>query len=938
MNKFSLQLGTLCAPSDSTDPSSTWIVDKMMDSPNLVRARELYDSSKSEIFRVNEVVCGFKPGMRVEEHDVVGGASRGVGTIIQIKPTPTQPLAIVDFESGIYSLPWWRLRYVPSAQGDAERGIVCDKADALDRARARLLAELVRDWHRSTHQASNVDIDPLPHQLSTVEGIIASGHYNWMIADDVGLGKTIQIGLLIRHLLETKPHARVLVVTPASLTAQWQHELHARFGLLSFRRVGEDVTLGRTNPCSSYPQLIASMDTLKSKKHMKLMDEQRAVFDLVVIDEAHKLTRTEQGTRQRSSHRYVLAKFLRDRTENMLLATATPHQGKTDMFCALLELLRPASSDEFALVSPELLSEMIYRNRKHDALDWDGRPLFRGQTTELVESTPSPEELAFDELLIDYLERGYKAAEGSGDVGRTIGFVMSVFRKLAASSLPAILASLRKRRDRLSLEPDTASKRRRKSSRSPSLEELDPNEQVERADELELGVFFESEVALLESLLELGEELEEHADTKLTMFLEELAPTLLEHDKLLVFTEFRTTQAHLVEGLARTLGADAVVQIHGGMSQQDRRDALEAFEHQARVMVSTEAGGEGLNMHRCCHTLINFDLPWNPMRLVQRAGRLNRYGQEHDVRVINLARKGTFDDEIQKIMRLRLDQIVRDLAPLDDQENPGAHESILGQLVGLIDLQGTMSKAITEGRAATDEALTSSLEAARDRYKNVHELLGHARHHQEFRRCADSSIDRAALARLLETMLEIDRVRISARSHGGRVLQVTPTKKIRGWLDAPKASAVNLTVYPECSSRRVHLLGTEHPMLADLFERATHPAFGARFLQVCTDDPTSRGHTLVLARLEFKDINGYASRSQLVSVVLTPDGDAEVDRPGVHKWLERATRKDEEVAKKLNAEELAMIQDALHQVATKRADLSLQAMPLLMLVRFVQER
>ncbi|MCS8100839.1 DEAD/DEAH box helicase, partial [Pseudomonas aeruginosa] len=523
--------------------------------------------------------------------------------------------------------------------------------------RLRMLAHAIKVWNENTGALSHLEIEPLPHQIHLVHHIIASGNYNWLIADDVGLGKTIETGMLLHALRQRDLIKRILLVTPAGLTKQWQEELYHKFKIEDFEIYGEDFFINEPRQWKMHDCVIGSMDRLKQEGHLESL-LQAEPWDLVIFDEGHRLSRRQYGQKLDSSERYDLAKSLRSQTEHMLLLSATPHQGMQDKFVALLELLRPERrTDLMALnIKPEILHDMVFRNHKADVTDAEGNFIFQGKITSALQVPSSKESIEFDKTLQDYLRKGYDAGEALGRTGNAIGFVMTVYRKLAASSAAAIHRALCNRLQRL-LDDE-----------ANGLSDEEPRDQRylgewEEQFTSDAREFFAGEVQLLKDLIAEAAALKAN-DLKLKLFIEDIIGKIHAanaDEKVLIFTEYRTTQNYLREALADHYGSDQVELINGSMQHAERREAIKRFEEQGGFLISTEAGGEGINLQSKCHVMVNYDLPWNPMRLVQRIGRLYRYGQKKKVVVFNIQQTDSLDQNIVDLMYERIDSVVTDL-------------------------------------------------------------------------------------------------------------------------------------------------------------------------------------------------------------------------------------------------------------------------------------
>jgi len=675
---------------------------------------------------LSELRSGFKPQMEVQ--DIPQSRTRksiGEGIILKSRRIGYRDQVLVDFplEGKQLWLPYERLRQIKGAR---HRFILGDTGptDSAERFRLKSLAHALEMWNENTGSLSHLEIDPLPHQIHLVHHILSSGDLNWLIADDVGLGKTIETGMLLAALQQRGSLNRVLLVTPAGLTKQWQEELNNKFGLGDFQIYGEDFKINESRHWKMYDHVIASIDRLKDEQHLDSL-QQAGTWDLVVFDEAHRLSRRQYGMKLDASQRYQLAAALRNNTDALILLSATPHQGMQDKFQALLELLHPERREEISTLAlnPEIIGEMVYRNNKADVTDAEGGFIFKGKTTRAIPVHVSERALAFDKKLQSYLKQGYTAGAALGFKGNAIGFVMTVYRKLAASSVAAIHNALINRRTRLEGKVAQANTEER-------LVEVDQRYLGEWEEMLETDAkeFFEGEIELLGELVEEASQLRGD-DRKLDLFLDELINNILStngREKVLIFTEYRTTQKYLKEALEKRCGEDRVVEINGSMPHPRRREAIAQFEEDAQFLISTEAGGEGINLQRKCHIMVNYDLPWNPMRLVQRIGRLYRYGQQKHVVIFNIHSPDTADEQIMELMYSRIDQVVDDLAGVSHEYNEQLHDDILGEVADLMDVDQILNDATVAGIERTQQRIDEALAKARSSAAKQRELFEHA--------------------------------------------------------------------------------------------------------------------------------------------------------------------------------------------------------------------
>jgi SNF2 family DNA or RNA helicase len=804
--------------------------------------------------------------------------SLGVGTVTARRILGGCEQFLVEFwhNADRLWLPWQNLRYfVGASRRFRERRL--SPADNVERFRLRNLSHALEQWNLSTGALETLDIDPLPHQLYLVNHILSSGNLNWMIADDVGLGKTIEVGLLI-SALRRRNLRRFLLVVPAGLTQQWKEELRERFGLDDFRIYGRDVNPEYPSEWRGLDNVIASLDRLKTDKHLSnLINAEH--WDMVVFDEAHRLTRSQYGEKLDASERFKLAMQLRARTDAMLLLTGTPHQGKNDLFAGLIELLRPNDRDIIRKLNlqPEFLREVIIRNRKADVTDLDGNFVFKGKRTQTLQFKYSEAESNFDAQLHNYLSAGYNISLGGGTFNRAVGFVMTVYRKLAASSIKAILGALERRLYTLihQSEADQASEDEGDERFAGEVEE----KEVQKTQRKE---FFDGEIDRLRVILQCGNAIVH--DSKMLGFLGsivEQATLRNSAEKILIFTEYRTTQRYIEETLASRFGADKVQTIHGGKSVDERRQAMRIFEDTGQFLVSTEAGGEGLNLQRRCHIMVNYDLPWNPMRLVQRVGRLYRYGQQKTVLVINIHNPQSLDSKILAIIFDRLQVVAKTMIPIGDEYRAAQlEEDILGELSEALDIGEILDAAFQDGEQRTKQRIDEALKKAQSAATWQNDLFKHANHYDpklsqdDLRLTSDhlKSFAEGMFAALGWEFEKIDKGRSwSLRLPSTLALRLNIKGKVR------------ITTDREVKTQKpaAHLLDAQSPLLQYLFEAARSTDFGGLVAQI-TGMP---GQAMVNALLRWQNERGILLRQEYVALCLDAAGDLQVNPAEWKQWL-----------------------------------------------------
>ncbi|WP_242416470.1 DEAD/DEAH box helicase [Sphingomonas panni] len=690
---------------------------------------------------LSAVESGMQPGFAVQDVPAsVGRRGLGVGRIRTVRRLAGVDQALVQWQSDGRSI--WVASLGLRRLMDAELAFVRSRPaheDAGERFALCVVGHALRSWNEATGALDRLDVDPLPHQIQLVHRIVTSGNTNWIIADDVGLGKTIEVGLLLAALQRSRALRRILVVCPAGLTRQWQDEMRVKFDR-EFMIYGSDFQIDQDWKWRLQDAVVASLDLVKPRDREDDGTDPSTHFgrlmmagdwDLVIFDEGHRLSRTDDGSQ---TLRFVLGRALRARTPSLVLLTGTPHQGDTGKFRSLLKLVRPDLADAIddLELNPEVVGDVVLRNRKIDVTDAEGAFIFQGHTVTQVRVDPSPEMRELDRSLQAYLRSGYRAGErlgGSG--GRAIGFVMTTYRKLASSSVAAIERALRRRLDRLA-----------PGAMDPMADDLagwDDEDAPDDAADRDLGgpagEFFTDEAAMIRGVLARCASAAA-ADAKIAEFRRVYDEVVVKGGrKMLVFSEYRATQDRLLEEVRRLSGRDGV-QINGGQKLADKLAAIDAFDGDVQVLVSTEAGGEGLNLQRNCHVVVNYDLPWNPARIVQRIGRVYRYGQKRHVVVLNFLSRDTIDADILSTALNRVDALSREMASVSGEFDGRYASEILGELLDQLDLSTLLADAAAGVVQRTDERIAEAVARARRARDLQDEILSRA-----------NGFDPAALAR-----------------------------------------------------------------------------------------------------------------------------------------------------------------------------------------------
>lgn len=579
-------------------------------------------------------------------------------------------------------------------------------------------------------QLSNARTEILPHQIFTAYTVVSNAKRRFMLADEVGLGKTVEAGMVWQALSQRGNAARTLVVCPAGLTRQWQEEFQEKFQEM-FEIFGTDFHAVNPRIWDLKATAIASLDRLKRKEHKRTLLENRK-WDLIIFDEAQHLSARDYPKKTEKTQNYQLAEALREYTDAMLLLTATPHAGDPNhgRFINLVKLLE-TNVDFTPLVDEGLFrpkdaipySKLILRTPKLKVTDAQGQAVFRGRRTIQLEFRMHGDEREFYDAVEEYIRTGYNALEKIEDPThrRAIGFILTSFQKMNASSLRAIRAALNVRLDRLEKKLEQLPVEEEEEDRDARYE----GEQEEQAALKSDREVLQGEISVLKKLLAMPV----HREKK----IERLRQLLEQIDKenpgarVLFFTEYRRTQEFLRGQLEEWYGGGTVVLINGDMKLEGktpdadsklRSQQLFRDDDKVRFLVSTEAGGEGINL-QFCHILVNYDLPWNPMRYEQRVGRVYRYGQQNVVHIYNLKNRDTIEETVRSYFDQRLRYAAEALGKVTGEDAEELIASLNGQLEAEIAPDEIYKRALVEGtlNKQSKEEIRQAVERAQDAYQ-----------------------------------------------------------------------------------------------------------------------------------------------------------------------------------------------------------------------------
>jgi len=552
-----------------------------------------------------------------------------------------------------------------------------------DARRFRLAAEAHRirlAYQYDPHFAVSVSqIDPLPHQLDAVyHRLLSQPRIRYLLADDPGAGKTIMGGLLIKELKFRGLAEHILIVTPANLTDQWRREMKDKFGETFdvVNRATVNAAYGR-NVWEDTAQAICSVDFVA--RNQEILDQMRDTrWDLVVVDEAHKMAAYRYGQKTKTTQRYDFGRFLSQRTDHFLFLTATPHKGDPDNFALLLQLLDPdlyVTGDILAEASDRDENRIMCRRLKEDMKKFNGEPCFPDRHVktlgyDLAGSDDGPpyeaSELGLYTAVTNYVTHNFRQAEDEGN--RNVGLALTVLQRRLASSLAAIRSSLERRLKRLKDLRKLGQLRKQldEGELPEDAEELDDMDERERwrledeaVERLTMAANMAELDAEIEELTRMVDLARETQRTTVETKFEQLRDLIGKHiagtkEKLLIFTEHKDTLYFLV-GKLTDLGF-SVTQIHGGMALPARINAEREFFESAQIMVATEAAGEGINL-QFCSVMLNWDMPWSPVRLEQRMGRIHRYKQQKEVMIYNLVARNTREGQVLGTLLKKLERM-----------------------------------------------------------------------------------------------------------------------------------------------------------------------------------------------------------------------------------------------------------------------------------------
>ena len=736
--------------------------------------------------------------------------------------------------------------------------------DDPERFDLRTLATQMNLTHRMDRfvALTNNPIDIQPYQVKAAHEVLTSYRHRYLIGDEVGLGKTIEAGIVIEELIARDQADRVLIVTPAPLQTQWQNEMQNKFNrdyVIYDRNYVETQRKAHPNENAwlQEDRIITSIDFAKQEDVLAALRNLEEEWDIAIFDEAHHLTARRKGqTGIDPTDRYTVGEAVSENSDGLLFLTGTPHKGKSDQFYFMLRLLDPYRFEDEHDISPDRLRDIMIRRLKSQMYRDDRSKMFPEKEIRTLPVHFSDEEQELYDAVTEYITDNYNLA---GDESNSAtGFAKVLYQKRLVSSIHAIRNSLQNRLESLrrgGTDPDELSdvvqQLLPKYRRDPDLLTEQQREKIEQ--ELEEVAFIddpdqlEKEQDIVEELYNMARQVS--TDSKAER-LEEFVDGILENDpdeKILMFTEYTDTLQYLRDEVFSNYRA---AEIYGDLNDEQRQEQVEKFREDANLMLATDAAREGINL-QFAHIMVNYDLPWNPIRIDQRIGRLHRYGQEHTVEIKNLFVDETRESEILETLFEKLEEIENEL---------GMRSDILGTVLDDFDLEDQLMQA-----AADEDAIDDVAEAVKDRLdageRELQEIEEGYLVSNEFDLEGEDAEIRDIIEKSREETVSSDDIEQLVRTFfvefDGRVRQLPDSPDTENGqlyrLETPDMLAgdsVDSVYEPATFSREVvvehddvEFIALEHPLVQSL-------------IQYCQDDKRSGGLTAIKVGAEGSEIPG----------------------------------------------------------------------------------
>lgn len=770
----------------------------------------------------------------------------------------------------------------------------------------------------SSATLTSAKVDLLPHQVVLVHRVANASPRRFLIADEVGLGKTIETALMLRELASRGELTRALIVTPAGLVENWRRELNDVFNL-DFEVFGSegDVSDRKSNAFAKHNRLIASVDTLKRKERVKrLLEAPR--WDLVVFDEAHHLSAYKSGKKVKKTENYKLAEAIREHCRDLLLLSATPHQGDHFRFWMLIRLLSPTLFEDAAdmIENRHRLNAIVIRRTKADACASDGSELFARRVVHTEGFTLSEQELRFYDALLGYLRDGYNLAEKQGQKGRALGFVMTIFQKIAASSFAAVRSTLQRRllmltllqaiecderldvdgRDRAlnesrdfihsiyGLGTDAVSRaevdkiiadgkmqilKRRKQADAPetTLEREESEHGAAASEETAANMVA---VALPEERHRIQELLQRcpgERETKASFLVDALCQLwrVNSEEKVVIFATYLGSVDSIRDAIDRAFPGKGVDILKGG-DHGAKTAAQRRFRRKdgPRVLICTAAGREGINL-QFARILFNYDLPWNPMELEQRIGRIHRYGQRDTAQVYNLVAKDTIEGSIYLLLEEKLQDIAKTLGKIDEQGQviEDLRSQILGQLGSQLSYDHLYQEAVRDPslkrtRQELEVAMSNANLARTVVFELFQDLEGF--NLSDYKQFDDQGRGMRRLVSFAQRAARLDGGRFEERLDGMHVLEL------------PSQPSMVFTTNRDVALQadEINLLGLEHPIIQSWLDKFSNLPAQNRAVRLASSEAQDSSGLLTIWQVVVQAAGGQVNQ-RVVRLGITLD-------------------------------------------------------------------
>lgn len=788
-------------------------------------------------------------------------------------------------------------------------------------------------------------IDITPHQVEAAHEILTSHDQRYLLADEVGLGKTIEAGIIIEELMARGRAERVLIVTPASLKIQWQEEMKEKFDqdyviydrdyVSSIRR-----SLSVNNVWEHDDLIITSIDFAKQEADED--DEEdileplsKTEWDIAVFDEAHHLTarRDNEGQKNRTQ-RYKVGEAVSQNTDALLFLTGTPHKGKSDQFYFMIDLLEPYRFENEDDLSPEEIDDLMIRRLKSNPnmVHSDGSPMFPEKTIDTISVEFTPEEEELYEDITRYLSNYYRL--GEDQESQAAGFSLVIYQKRLVSSIRSIQRSLEKRANALRSGGSEGLSQFTQSLLDQYWERPDTLTEKQRQKvEEELQMFSgdqdpqdrEKELKIVEELIEQARKIV--VDSKAAGLRKAIEDLLAKDpdEKVLVFTEYTDTLEYLRD---EVLWDFDIAQIHGGLSQSERREQVEKFRSDANVMIATDAAREGINL-QFAHIMVNYDLPWNPIRIDQRMGRLHRYGQDQKVHIYNLFVKNTRESDILENLVTKINHIEEDL---------GVSSDVLGIVLddSDFDLEDRIRQAVAQDEEG-EEVVKDIEDVIEDRKEAVERLQENFLIEDKFgeselnevqdliERSREDHVGQEEVLELLELFVNEFDGKLEYKSSSGTrgdIYAVDTPNVIELEKDEVRGSYPEVTFDQKVAKENpnIEFLSVNHPLVRGLVEYCMDGNwFGGEIAVKQSKDPTSNPGLLCNFRLGCESADGSEETEEFVSIFATRNGEIKEDPPDLGGVLDPSEAQDHKQVKRI-IEEAETLVEVAKEEAQRRVE------------------